>query len=237
MFVISYRRILVSIFLLCILSISTSACSPSSEISPQPTETQVASAGENQTDSEAILICPLTPTRYAITYFHYQHLLVDPGTGEIIDITWQNSFDPGVIQVWIDENGEITAYEDNDPITVVVDGKAIYPNSDNCSEQKLSGAWELDSTLTGECKDGKVKIEIEHFYTESDLESSCGQIPPIVDAIISGPEQTLNFDLVDSLPSMIVEIGEGTFLHVRYAYYFTNDETFLEIEPLVPEND
>lgn len=52
--------------------------------------------------------------------------------------------------------------------------------------------------------------------------------------MISGPEQTLNFDLVDSIPSTIVEIGEGTSLHVRYAYYFIRDESFLEFIPLVP---
>lgn len=230
-------KISIFLFLLCLVFVSSAACSSASEISLSKTQTPVASAGEDQNNFDPIVICPIEPTRYQITYFHYQHLNIDPGTGETVDMTWENSTDAGEIRVWIDENGNITPYEENDPIAIYVSGVAVHPDSDDCPEQTLSGVWELDSTLTGKCVDGNIKIDIKHFYVSSDLVSSCGEIPPMVNSIVSGPEQTLKFDLTEDLPSIRFEIGEGTLYHVNYAYYFTRDEMFLELVPLVPEGE
>jgi len=237
MFKVRSGQISVFVFLLCFLYVSTAACSNTDKKSLSPTQTPVVSAGEDQYNFDPILICPINPTRYQITYFHFQHLKIDPGTGETVDMTWENSTDAGDIRVWIDEKGNITPYEENDPVPIYVKGVAVHPDSDDCPEQKLSGVWELDSTFTGKCVDGNIRIEIKHFYVSSDLLSSCGDIPPMINSIVSGPEQTLIFDLTDDIPSMRMDIGEGTIYHVKYAYYFTRDDMFLELVPLVPESE
>ena len=231
-------KVSVSIILLCILFVSAVACSTTEVIPSSPTQTQGASAGDNQNDLTPIGMCPTRATRYLITYFHFQHLKIDPGTGETIELTWDNSEDPGEIRVWIDEMGNITPYEGNENIDVTVTGKAIHPDDDNCPVQKFSGEWELSTMLTGDCTDGKATIIIKHLWDEADLENSCADTPPMVQEYYSAPEHILVFKLSDEIPSEIIEIGEGTFYHMRYAYYFTADENYLEdIPTLAPGSE
>jgi hypothetical protein len=202
-----------------------------------PTQSLEDSSQEEPKEIEALLICPEKPHKYVITYFHYQHLNIDPGTGEKIDITFENIESPGELDVWIDEHGIITPVEGNEPIDILVYGAAYYPGSDDCSEQEIWGLWELNSILSGKCNDGKILIDIEHFYEEPDLEVSCGGIPSLIQSFVSGPEQILLFDLTDDIPSYIVDYGEGTQFHVRYAYYFTEDAGYIDIQDLVPTSD
>lgn len=230
-------KYLISAILLSLVIIISAACSNSKLITSPEAQTQESASEEGINEILPIVFCPTDPTRFLITYFHYQHLYIDPGTGEIIDLTFENSDDPAQIQVWIDENGIITPYEGNTDAPITVSGKAEHPDSDDCRVQEFSGEWDLSTDLSGKCTNGKIRIEIEHFYKNTDLPSSCGETPSLITDIVSGPEQTLNFDLAENIPSNIIEYGEGTFLHVKFAYYFTRDETFLQIVPLVPESE
>lgn len=225
----------VILFLMLLICLITAACSGNEVSLPIPTETQVFSSGEDQIDPAPIMDCPAVTTRYLITYFHLEFLDLDPGTGETIKMTYESK-PPGEIRVWIDSKGNITLDENNENITVVVSGENTYPDSAQCPVQKLSGIWELSTILTGVCYSGNIKIKIQHRYEHPYLESSCGELPPIIQSYISGPEHTLEFELADSIPSVIINYGEGTFYHVNYSYYFTPGDMFLQVPPL-PETE
>jgi len=195
------------------------------------TATPGASADQDQFDLGPIMNCPSYATSYLIHYSYHAELDLDPGTGDTFNLEWQSK-SPSDIGVWINEYGDITPVEDNKNIVVEVAGEFVYSDSKKCPVQKLTGEWEQITEVSGDCANGKAVVFVTHKWVNTDLESNCGEIPPMIEDFYSSSEEQLFFKLFEDFPAWQINYGEGSFYHVIHSYHFARDPDFLELLPL-----
>ena len=225
----SLRRIVI-LGIFCIISLS--GCSVLGKNNIQPQADRELSSQEQALIQE--LHCPDDLALFSLWLFHNSTLDLDIGQGETFHLEFASQ-EPSFFDLWIDADGTVSNKDIYREVSIDYQGTATHPSSNDCPIQTFKGTWQMRATITGTCKNDKVRINIKEEWIDPTLVSDCtGPISP-GEGVYSAPELDLVFNLKDEVPSDSLEIQGGGPVQASYVYYLWPAGYQVPLVPLVPE--